>query len=206
MADRSVPGSSPGREQRAVPLGPAGAWRAALTGRPARLVHNPRANAGQANTWVFLTGLIAVALRAAAEPRRAAPSLDSERLTSLPLLLCGLPAGALGITLLFVLYTGGAHGLGRLLGGTGRYDRLAYSLGAAFAPLLLIAAVLASSTVLAYGLVLIALYAIVYAAWVIRGVYGLDWPRAAVASLWLPVILALLVAWIVLTGPVTIRF
>jgi len=206
MADRSVLGSRPGREQRAIPLGPVGAWRDALTGRPARLVRNPRAEAGQAYTWVFLAGLIAVALRVAAEPVGAVPALDGERLASLPLLLCGLPVGALGITLLFALYAGGTHGLGRLLGGTGRHDRLAYGLGAAFAPLILLAAILASSAVLVYGLVLVALYAVVYAALVVRAVYGLDWPRAAAASLWLPVIVALLVAWIALTGPVTIRF
>ena len=188
-------------------------WVAAVT-KPnddtfSQIAAQPSASTGKAVLWVFvaslLTGfasLVAQAVGASSRLGGLQQFLPPEIARDLPVgsgaplgfgaVMCGTPALAVFSVLLFLISTGLIQWVAKLFGGTGSFDKLAYTFSAITVPYSAVSAVLTLIGIIPYigiltGLISFALviYVIVLEVLAIKAVNNLDTLKA-VGSLLLP--------------------
>ncbi len=171
------------------------------------LSHAPGVSSRQAHTWVFISGLVgsilagsiglAVGILLGAKSSAGPSELD---------LLILSPVVALFLLALFIIGVGIALACAHALGGKGIYLRLAYSMAAFVAPLLVIGSILSALPLVNATNLLIVLYGIWLSMVAVRAITHLTWPRALLTLvLTLGVLLLLLAGFIIVTLPLLIN-
>lgn len=195
------------RPRTTRPLSWITAWSKALAGPRdtfAPLMHDTNASINRAFSWIAAASAVIMILFVALVQRDAINNMDLAQIYGFPALLCAVPGGAVVGLALFALYTGITHGLAKVLGGSGIYERLAYIYAAYTAPLLVVVVLL---TITGYVLPLIlGLYILVLNVFAVRAVYRMGWVQAVVCGGWLPGLLLAVGIVILVEGLVTIRF
>ncbi len=188
-------------------------WIAAVT-KPnentfAQIVAQPGATGGKAFLWVFLASLvtsfaslIAQAIGFGGQMDMFREFLPPELARELPVgaapsvgfgtVICGAPVGAIFAVLGFAIGVGLIQWVAKLFGGTGSFDKLAYSFSAIIVPVSVVSAVLTLIGIIPFigiltGLISfgIGIYTIVLQVLAVKAVNGLDTGKA-VGSVLLP--------------------
>ncbi len=190
-------------------------WIAALTkpneGTFAQIAAQPGASASKAFLWVFiaslltsLASLIVQAVSAGGQMDTLRQFMPPEIARELPVgaapsigfgaIVCGAPIGALFAVLGFAIVTAIIQWVAKLFGGTGSFDKLAYTFSAITVPYSIIAAVLALVGIIPFvgiltGLIslVLAIYVLVLEVLAVKAVNRLDTGKAVGAVL-LPVV------------------
>ena len=224
------------------PMAPAGGssmsmvqtWIAAITkpneGTFAQIAAQPGASTSKAFLWVFvasiLTSLASLIAQAVSFGGQSMfqQLLPPEIARELPIggspaigfgaVICGAPVGAVVAVIGFAIATGLIQWVAKLFGGTGSFDKLAYTFSAITVPYSVVTAVLAIIGIIPIigiltGLISFALsiYVIVLEVLAVKAVHGLDTGKA-VGSVLLPVLAFLfiicccVIVGVALMGPV----
>ncbi len=190
-------------------------WIAALTkpneGTFAQIVAQPGASASKAFLWVFvaslvtsLASLIVQAVSAGGQMETLRQFMPPEIARELPVgaapsiglgaVVCGAPIGALFAVLGFAIVTAIIQWVAKLFGGTGSFNKLAYTFSAITVPYSVIAAVLALIGIIPFvgiltGLIslVLVIYVLVLEVLAVKAVNRLDTGKAVGAVL-LPVV------------------
>jgi hypothetical protein len=177
------------------------------------ITEHPDAKAKAGYVWVFiagaLSGLIGTMLQflfglagvqaAAQEYGTNLPSLPlAYGVSGLLWAICSMPSAGVGAVINLAVNTSLVHATAKFFGGQGTFDKLAYALGAIFAPLWLLGALTIPLNLLPYGsictgsaLSLLGLYTVYLQVTAIKAVHRCGWGEAF-AAYFLPRLLLLL--------------
>ena len=181
------------------------AWTNALT-RPSvatfeELAGDPRATAGRAYLWIAAASIIGVLVQIVLVYVQIQdlilPGYSSLVLSSMMTTAVGLVVASL---VAFLIASGAAHLVARLLGGRGTYSALAFAYASYSAPLTLINYVLGGlplGVLLNCVTVATGLYALVLAVTAVRAVHQIDTGKAIVAALAIPFLFVCLAVGII---------
>jgi len=181
-------------------------WKAAITkpneGTFARILAQPGASASKSFLWVFVASLITSFASSISQVagygrqvetlRRFLPPEIARELpvsTASPFgvgtIICGAPIGAIFAVLFFAISVALIQWVAKLFGGTGSFEKLAYTFSAIYMPYSVITAVLTLIGIIPFvgiltGLIGLALffYAIVLGVLAVKAVNGLDTGKA----------------------------
>lgn len=200
-------------------------WIAAFT-KPkeetyARIAAQPSASSTKAFLWVFLASLLTSLVGTVASlggqfdtlrqflPPEIARELPANVGPSIGFgtVICGAPIGAIFAVLFFAIGTGLVQWVAKLFGGTGTFDKLAYTFSSIAVPYTIVTAVLTLLSIIPFvgiltGLVSFALwiYAIILGVLAVKAVDRLDTGRAAGAVLLPGLVIFLLVCCCIVIG------
>lgn len=203
-------------------------WIAAITkpneGTFTRIAAQPGATAGKAFLWVFLASiftsfasLIVQAVGMGGQMDMFRQFLPPELARELPVgaapsigfgtVICGAPVGAIVSVIGFAIAVALVQWVAKLFGGTGSFDKLAYTFSAITVPFSVISAVLALIGIIPFigiltGLISFGLfiYVIVLEVLAVKAVNGLDTGKAVGAVLLPALVLFLFICCCIIAG------
>jgi hypothetical protein len=180
----------------------------------ADIANSPDASPNKAYLWVFLTSLVSYFLIMVMTLIFSSLQSGGDMTTSLISVICGVPIGALVVTLIFAIDVAIVQWVAKLFKGVGTYGQLVYAMGAISAPVGLVSGVIGGLSrmpyiglcfsVLTFGLVI---YTIVLNVMAVKGVNKFGWGEA-VGSMLLPGLVigvlcaCVVIAVLMLLGPI----
>lgn len=218
------------------PAGPAGwfpVWMKAVT-KPSEqtfvdITEHPDANAKTAYIWVFIAGTISGIIQAfvaaitaatgAASPLQQIPGMEEYLPQSTggggvgaALIggLCASPLAGLLSVVFFALFVAIIQWIAKLLGGTGKYEKLLYGFAAITVPITVVSSLLALLSAIPYvGICIgvisfgLSIYALVLQAMAVKAVNRFGWGQA-IGALLIPLVVVLVVCACIVIGSLTL--
>lgn len=176
------------------------------------IANHPDVSLGKALTWLFgasiIGGIISAILttvfgliNSLISGGSAVDELAYSLGFGFGFLLCGIPI----VMVLFVIFNGITHGIAKLLGGTGEFEQLLFTVATYTVPISIVTSIINSIPYIGFIGLFISLYAIALNVISVKAVHELDWGRSVAASLLIPIIFACLAVCVIvlltLMGP-----
>ena len=103
-------------------------------------------------------------------------------------MLCGIPVWVVAYLLGITLTTGVTHGIARLFGGKGTFEKLLFAVAAFYTPVMVVNSLISSIPFIGCLGFAIGIYALVLNVIAVKAVHKIDWGKATISTLAFPII------------------